>query len=60
MVVDTNAIGVDADMEQRRSAVIAELRAGALAGGFPGPDVDEHDEGYDGPCYCRLCLSYMD
>lgn len=22
--------------------------------------VDEHPEDYDGPCFCRLCLSYGD
>jgi len=49
-----------ADEEALRAAVIADLRAEAIAGAFPGPDVDEHDEGYDGPCHCRLCLSYMD
>ena len=28
--------------------------------GVPGPDTEEHAEGYDGECYCRLCLSYGD
>jgi hypothetical protein len=22
--------------------------------------LDEHPEGYDGPCLCRLCMSYAD
>ena len=21
--------------------------------------IDEHPEGYEGPCLCRLCLSYL-
>ncbi len=23
-------------------------------------DVEEHPDGYDGPCLCRLCMSYAD
>ncbi len=23
-----------------------------------GPDVDEHPETWDGPCICKLCMSY--
>lgn len=38
---------------------IAEVRVMAAGRGVPGPDVDEHDEAYDGECYCRLCLSYL-
>lgn len=22
--------------------------------------LDEHPEGYDGPCLCKLCMSYSD
>jgi hypothetical protein len=24
-----------------------------------GPDTVEHPEGFEGECYCRLCLSYL-
>lgn len=41
-----------------RRYLLDAMREQAAAEGFPGPDVDEHDEGHDGPCYCRLCLSY--
>ena len=27
--------------------------------GVPGPDVAEHEDGYDGECYCWSCLEYM-
>lgn len=37
---------------------LEEVRALAAERGVPGPDVEEHDEGYDGECFCRLCLSY--
>lgn len=37
---------------------LEEVRALAGERGVPGPDVEEHDESYDGECYCRLCLSY--
>lgn len=39
---------------------LLDVRIEARAKGVPGPDVDEHPEGYDGECYCRLCLSYAD
>lgn len=38
---------------------IDEIRAMALERNCPGPDVDEHDEDYDGECYCWSCLSYL-
>jgi hypothetical protein len=38
----------------------AEMQAQADREGFPGPSVLEHAEGYDGPCFCQLCLSYGD
>lgn len=41
-----------------RSVTLDELRAIAARDGHPGPDVEEHEEGYDGPCFCQLCLSY--
>ena len=41
-----------------RELDIKLMREEAKTGNFPGPDVDEHPEGYDGPCYCRLCMSY--
>lgn len=36
-----------------------EVRAYAKERGVPGPDVAEHDEGYDGECYCASCCEYM-
>jgi len=39
-------------------ACIGEMRAIAAAHGWPGPDVPEHAEGYDGPCFCEMCRSY--
>lgn len=45
--------------EGEGSTTLAELREHAAQRGVPGPDVDEHDEDYDGECYCRLCLSYV-
>lgn len=37
-----------------------ELQKIADVQGVPGPNVEEHPEGYDGPCYCQTCLSYGD
>lgn len=38
---------------------IDQIKALAKERGVPGPDVVEHDEEYDGECYCQLCLSYL-
>ena len=27
---------------------------------IPSPKIVEHGEGYDGDCFCQLCLSYGD
>jgi len=26
--------------------------------GIPGPKVVEHDEDYEGECFCQMCLEY--
>ena len=49
---------VDGDKQRFRTMLLNAVQRGADAGGFPGPDVVEHDDGYDGPCYCQSCMSY--
>lgn len=39
------------------NACMQEMRNIAGAHGWPGPDVPEHAEGYDGPCFCEECRS---
>lgn len=40
--------------------ITEQFRASARALHVPGPDVEMHDEDWDGDCYCALCLSYSD
>lgn len=39
---------------------VAEVQAHADTLAVPGPMVEEHAEGHDGPCFCKLCCSYME
>jgi hypothetical protein len=36
-------------------AAMQEMRNIAAEGGWPGPDIYEHPEGYEGPCFCEEC-----
>lgn len=48
------------DNDRDETSTYDELLAYAKEHGIPGPDVEEHKEGYDGPCLCALCCSYGD
>lgn len=50
---------VDNESKNDEYMTLAEIKELAKERNVPGPDVDEHDESYNGECYCMLCLSYM-
>lgn len=43
-------------IEHSESMTLDRVRVLAERAGIPGPDVEEHDEDYHGPCFCRECL----
>ena len=71
--VDELAWGMDDPLDVPRDATIElnagalldlrwainyrDMREESERGKFPGPDVAEHPEDYDGPCYCQECLA---
>ncbi len=56
LLVDLRA---DEVTTQEEAMTLEEIRDLAEERGVPGPDLEEHEEGYDEECYCRLCLSYL-
>jgi hypothetical protein len=48
-------MAIDAD----EFMTLDEIVALAKERGVPGPDVAEHEDGYDDECYCWSCLEYM-